>query len=421
MIKIIFASLSSSSATLAVQISSIPLLLDILGDDGFAAFQICISLSPWLMLASFGYDKALKNALILAPEIDKMKLKVQTVEFVFPRLVVLLIGVVIAGDFLSHHLFIVVKNQMNGGTFSIALIAMTLVGYLSIGKEALFAEDRGVAACWIQTVSMTTVFVILIIIYFLLPDRPTNFSVLAAIICWFLPQIVGWLLSFRLINIAPIPTRFRFTSPLSNNSGFLLASWLILISLNIDYVFLARYTSSQEIIAYTLFAKVLSAYSMFFSGFLSFAWTSWAKKSELALCYTLALIWIISFTSSFIVLVTALFTLSPLAEILGIDQFSPSIYSYLWLGMALFFRASGESFTIFYFSRGRTGTFLIVAVLQSLSTIIMQYFTLASGYGIAGVLFATAFGWFILSTILTVIAIYRFGPGQSRYVVAGLG
>jgi hypothetical protein len=384
--------------TLAAQVAAIPLLIRALGMEGFAAFQVALSLAPWFAVAAFGQDRALKNALAVAPPEARAGLKAGVVAWTFPRFVGLALGAT-GLTAATWPLLGPAGRAFDAPASALAVALMALVGYLSLVREALFGEDRGAVAGWTQATAMALVLAAIGVLALTPPAAP-GAAVVLALAAWFGPQVAAWLVAARAIGLRPLPAPGDHPKPLAGGGGFVAASYLILICLNLDVVVLATQASAVEVVHYTLVAKVLAVHSMAVAAFLAFAWVRWTREAVAWTGRTHALVAASSVAAASATLAGTAIALPPVAALLGVPGLILPPPLLAALGLALALRTAGEALTTRYLATGRTRAFVVGAAVQAAVTLAGQVAAVRLGMGAAGVLAATAAGWLALAAAL---------------------
>lgn len=277
------ATAASFAATLAVQVWSVPMLLDILGAQQFSVFQIIVALLGWTVLAPLGCDRALKNLLsrsraqnAVPTDILIAARSVAWLLFLGGGIIILVFGQAFGSLLLSS-----LANAPRGLTFSLALIAMLLFGIGNIGRELLFAARRGRWVSAIHIANMTSILLFLTLLYDRTKAIAPDWLIALALVTWLTPHALAGLAALTLSGVLRPPPAMRWTAiralrgPAGRFFLFSLATTALIAS---DYPILAHLGTPADVVLYTLCSRVTNAFILLLSGILALYWPQWTEQ-----------------------------------------------------------------------------------------------------------------------------------------------
>ena len=194
------STLLSFVVTVAVQIWSVPVLLATLGARQFSIFQVIVALLGWSVLMPLGFDRALKNRLSTSRAQGEAWTEVLSVarSLVWILFLVLTLVILLFGEGLGTLLLSSLAGRIEGGIFSIALVAILLFGIGNIGREILFGARRGRWVSAVQIASMTAVLFLLAIFHYRAESVTPDLLLALALVMWLAPHAVAGIAALAL-------------------------------------------------------------------------------------------------------------------------------------------------------------------------------------------------------------------------------
>lgn len=411
---------ASFSATLAVQIVSVPLLLGLLGQTNFAAFQVIISLLAWAALVPMGLDRALKNVLSTARAAgaDDRNLRRGAWLLSLGMLAGATVLLVVLGGALSRTLVAPLAGRPFEVLFVAAVLTMLLHGLGNLGREALLAEHRGRTVAWLQIGNMGAILVALLLLATITPElRPGNTLLALALAAWLAPHAVAGIAALVLARLPTTPrkTDWKWARPLMAPAfRFILFSLATTALYASDYLVLARLADPPAVVLYSVCSRVTGAFALLCGGILALYWPRWAEDlargdtaSVRRSVLRQAALWG-ALSLALIALLLPFFE-SVCRLWLGDPNFVAPPSTIILMGIALALRTWCDTFATALLAASRPGRLTIVFAGQAGLTIAAQ-FALYPSLGLNGIFAGFALGaiassaWLLPAVVLRVYA-----------------
>ncbi|MDR2616236.1 MAG: MATE family efflux transporter [Endomicrobium sp.] len=379
-----------------VQIVSIKILLNYLGEDKYAVYAIAYSLIGWLTLTDFGVGFSLQNFISESraknENYDKYivaALQIMAVILVFSVLVIIFISFPVQNVVFKRFSYILELQTVNI-VLVIGIVAL-VSWFLNIVSKVYYALHKGYIANLIPTISIVISMIVLVVV-----DRYAGKqgSVLLALLVFTTPQLIIVLFAFIKVFKNYFPKLLKFN--VSVLKALILRSvkfhgvvFFSLAYMQTDYLVMSQTLKANEIVEYNIFMRVF----MFFSySYISFLAAFWPVSTEMYVNRKFkelknAIKKYLTYSSVFTILGTIFLMLSYkiIINILAPRQnILPTFLFMLLLGIYIIIRAWSDTFTAFLQSVSAFRIFWIYMPIQLVVNFLLQYF-LSKVYGVEGI------------------------------------
>jgi O-antigen/teichoic acid export membrane protein len=379
-----------------VQIVSIKILLNYLGEDKYAVYAIAYSLIGWLTLTDFGVGFSLQNFISESraknENYDKYivaALQIMAVILVFSVLVIIFISFPVQNVVFKRFSYILELQTVNI-VLVVGIVAL-VSWFLNIVSKVYYALHKGYIANLIPTISIVISMIVLVVV-----DRYAGKqgSVLLALLVFTTPQLIIVLFAFIKVFKNYFPKLLKFN--VSVLKALILRSvkfhgvvFFSLAYMQTDYLVMSQTLKANEIVEYNIFMRVF----MFFSySYISFLAAFWPVSTEMYVNRKFkelknAIKKYLTYSSVFTILGTIFVMLSYkiIINILAPRQnILPTFLFMLLLGIYIIIRAWSDTFTAFLQSVSTFRIFWIYMPIQLVVNFLLQYF-LSKVYGVEGI------------------------------------
>ncbi|MDR1523586.1 MAG: MATE family efflux transporter [Endomicrobium sp.] len=379
-----------------VQVVSIRVLLDYLGEDKYAVYVIAFSLTVWFNLSEFGIGASLQNFIseARAKKENYDKYIIAALQLVAILFVIVLLLAIFVSSFVQN---IVFKNFLYITDIQSINIVL-VIGIISIVScfltkvfNVYYALHKGYIANLIPAISIVVSMLVMIIIN---RNSQKQGSILCALLVFTLPQLFIVLVPFIKEFKKYFPKLLEFNLSILKAlvvravkfHGIIIAS---LTYLQTDYLVMSQTLSPKEIVEYNIFMRVFMFFSYSYVSFLTAFWPVSAemyvgqKFEELKTAIKKHL----TYASLFMILGTVLVILfhKIIVKILVPEQnIFPTFWFMLMLGIYIILKAWQDTFAMFLQSINVLRIFWVYMPFQIIVNILVQYF-LSKKYGVNGI------------------------------------
>jgi O-antigen/teichoic acid export membrane protein len=403
--------------SIIIQIITIPLLTDKLGQEGFAVYALICSLAAWYGLTDMGLGKSLQNF------IGECQAKQERFSpYVGAVAVLLLFGLVffsfflwfgadlIAGFLLSGFGFIDSKQAK----YLIIVSGILFFGYMLglVTIQAFYAVGKGVYANLLSIICNCMFFVFL-------HETNTNDSfnrLLSCVIAYIGPLcLTGTLAYLFLIFRYASFERQKINGILAvlwrRSYRFSLLSFLSILILNADYIIMTQTLNSNDIAEYNLLYRIFWVGMSFYQGMLSAVWpllTQWAVNKEWSRFLRAIFGHIGLGILGVIIMSSALWYFLPTILQLIAPTFAVSIkaITVILFGAYISLRIWCDTFSTALQAMSSLSSLLLWLPLQALISIGAQY-AFSSRYGMEGILYGLICSFLLTMAWVLPIKIFR--------------
>ncbi|MDR3124826.1 MAG: MATE family efflux transporter [Endomicrobium sp.] len=379
-----------------VQIVSIKILLNYLGEDKYAVYAIAYSLIGWLTLSDFGVGFSLQNFISESraknENYDKYivaALQIMAVVLVFSVSVIVFISFPVQNIVFKRFSYILELQTVNI-VLVVGIVAL-VSWFLNIVSKVYYALHKGYIANLIPTISIVISMIVLVVV-----DRYTRKqgSVLLALLVFTMPQLIIVLFAFIKVFKNYFSKLLKFN--VSVLKALILRSvkfhGVMLFSLaymQTDYLVMSQTLKANEIVEYNIFMRVF----MFFSyAYVSFLAAFWPVSTQMYVNRKFkelknAIKKYLTYSTLFTILGTIFVMLSYkiIINILAPRQnILPTFLFMLLLGIYIIVRAWSDTFTVLLQSVSAFRIFWICMPIQLVVNFLLQYF-LSKVYGVEGI------------------------------------
>lgn len=390
-----------------VQIISIRVLFNYLGMDRYAIYVILYSLLHWCNLFDCGIGNSLQNyiseARVKSQDYSKyMTITLQIVTFLFLSLILILcfVSLPLQKVILAKYLFLP-ELQTSNLVLVICSIFITLT-FVSIIIKVYYALQKGTIPNILQLIAIVISMLSIVLLNKFYHD---NSSILKALLCFSLPQLILLGIPFFFTFKKHIKNIFCFD--LSLIKAFIYRSLkftgftvMYVAILQVDYLIMARTVTSESVTAYNIFTRFFSFGLLIYIAFLNAFWPTCSEmfyRKELSeikkllqkyCIFGISIIWI----NIFFIFIFQNFLIKIL-----VPNGNVSVDTLFFILFAIYavFRVITDTYTIFLEAVSSLKIFWLILPIQLLLCICLQYF-LSTKYGINGIILGS-----LLSFMLT--------------------
>lgn len=252
--KIVIAGWGARLTVLLLAFVNTRLLIDCVGTEGYAAYSIIISLTPWLALMNLGIPITIQNSISRSRGQNRDYTEMRDQSFGAALVVVLTLSpVAILMGWLTHRYLLINYPFVISSAVTVVFWLIFIMGISQLLMQVMYAEHDALWPNLYPVFAPTWTAVMLIIFkYFEFSD----FNLLLLFVGFsniLMPIHAAWRL--KLIN------RCRFSFPSFKNIIFsskdqLLFSILASVTLSVDYIVMSRILDAQSIVAYNLASRL---------------------------------------------------------------------------------------------------------------------------------------------------------------------
>ncbi|MEI7085376.1 MATE family efflux transporter [Pectobacterium versatile] len=259
-----------------VQVASIHYLLDMMGENGYAAFVLLSGLLVWGGIADFGIGSSLQNYISesRAKNEDYKKYIKASFNIVILGMFFLFFILYISSGFLSE-LYLASFSEMEIGSksdlFFSASVLFCSIGVGTVMCKIWFAEQAGWKA---NTVNALAYLLGFLGIWFS-HKMEINLSIKLSLIAMFFPLslfTLFFLFKKFWISISENITAKNYIDLAKRGRGFFFFSILSVLVLQADYIVMSQKLSTADIITYSVLMKIFSLAFFIYSAVLQALW-----------------------------------------------------------------------------------------------------------------------------------------------------
>ncbi len=230
------------------------LLIDCMGTEGYAAYSIIISLTPWLALMNLGIPITIQNSISRSRGKNRDYTEIRDQSFGVGLIIVLALSPVsILMGWLTHRYLLINYPFASSGAVTVIFWLIFIMGISQLLTQVMYAEHE---ALWPNLypvfAPVWTTLILLIFKYFEISD----FNIVLLVIGLsniLMPIHAAWRL--KLID------RCRFSylslkSVIYSSKDQLIFSILASITLSVDYIVMSRILDAQSIVTYNLASRL---------------------------------------------------------------------------------------------------------------------------------------------------------------------
>lgn len=394
--------------TAFAQLIAMRLLLGGLGEQQYAIFVVMVGLTNFFLLADLGIGSSLQNFI----SEKRAKEEHYSSELVAAVIILLL------GFFISIALFLVFSNSLGEWLFNNyeddirrrAVKAFSLCGVILIATSVFsivykiqYAEHEGHKAN-IMTAAAVLVGTagVYIVNNFIYIDK-----LYWSVITYILPGAIfpAIILSRKIFKLIPIHGLSNIAHSIKSifrrGAGFWIFSILATLTLQVDYIVMARVLESRDIVIYNVGTKIFGLSLFLYTAVLSALWPRCAElfaKKDISGVWIIirrtiqfGLLWMLIFTIFMIFASKWIVSLITNGQVTDL----PSNFIIL-LGIYNSIRIWADSFAMILMSASITRPFMLIVPVQALLSVFGQIF-LANHFGYYGIIIGI-----MLSFLLTV-------------------
>jgi O-antigen/teichoic acid export membrane protein len=403
--------------SIGIQLVSIPMLTTKLGQEGFAAYALIISLLAWYGLTDMGMGKSLQNFIgeCRAKKEDFASYIAVSAAFLFFLISIFILVLLTLsaeiGDFLLSRFEFISPDEAK----TIILISgILLLGYMLglVTTQALYALGYGVYANLLTIICNSTFLGFLFLI-----DQRGNFDTLFLCVLAY----VAPLGAVGLISYAAFVIRYwkfkgiNFKSTLSKlwkrAYKFSLYSFMSTLVLSTDYIIMSRTLNPNDIAIYNILYRIFWVGMSFYIGLLAAAWplfTGWAAlqqwdKFKKALRAHIA----IGFIGVALMTLTLFYLLPYIIKFLA-PKFELEIQmgTIAVFGAYIALRIWSDTFSTALQTMSNLSTLIKCLPLQVLISISAQY-VLSLRFGVNGILYGLMASFVLTTAWILPLKVYR--------------
>lgn len=411
----------------AIQLLSIRYLLDMMGENGYAAFTLLAGLVAWGTLADFGIGYSLQN-FISEQRANKKKYN----DYILTSACLILIGILVLMSTLWSLTKFLAPAYLQGfdvHTISdkhlLLYITLCIFIFTSFGGvlyKIWFAEQRG----WIANVitALSSLLGLMLIIIF--SKYRASASIYLAVIMFFGPAALIPVVIFiaRILKTFKTESIKKFNFNLVNKvlkraSGFVLFSFLATIVLQADYIVMSQKLAASDIIIYTVLIKVFGLVLFVYSALLQALWpvcaeyrvqNKWSELNSIVSKYiTLGAIFIIVCSIGFYLFKIQIIGLISKKINTNIDITTIALFCAYFL-----LRIWSDTYAMLLQSMNYLRPLWYLVPVQAILSLSLQW-TLASVYGMKGMLTGLILS-FLFTVVIFLPVFYKRKIRELQYV-----
>lgn len=385
----------------AVQLITIPLLINLLGIEGYGRFAIIISFSGWMTLLDFGLGNTIQNTI----STKRTKEEPYTLDILFliillfPMMIVTLIAINIICTFIN---FKGISSHDLSTFFSIAF----LTNIFGICYKVFYGMQLGYLANIFPLIAS-----LLILAFLLIASKLEVTGFRSVLLFYFSPQLIISFCAFLFLTIKLNLLKYTYDLSLKSfvksakeflgrSTRFSLFAVLAALTLQLDYLIMSQFVTLDEIAVYAVSFKFLSFILFFNTGMNQSIWPTLSEltyKSQWKEADKLIRLSILIGSIALLGIGLGL-TLAGnnLATILKFNH--ENIFNtWLWFFMLIygFIRVWTDSFAMALQSMNRLRSLIFTVPIQAIISIVLQIF-LCKSIGVIGIPIAISVS-FILS------------------------
>lgn len=277
---------ASRLIAMVVQLVSIPLLLQSLGTEQYAAYSIAIATMAWFALADLGMSAAMQNFAVEARvagiastrELTAAGVMVMGVLFIGIPLV-LLAAPTIGPKLMSGSN---VSVELATKTFSVAGVLFLLSGVGAVANRFLYGLGKGMMAN-VLTAMASLLSLLSLWLCTRLFDRDD--LLVPALLAYGCPLALSSTFVLAKLIARDVDLRFRnLRSDISRlwkrSRGFLIANFFAVCALNADYFIMSQILGAHDIAIYSILSRVYGMIINLYSGMLIASGVYWLERRQ---------------------------------------------------------------------------------------------------------------------------------------------
>lgn len=276
----------SRMIAMAVQLVSIPILLQSLGTEQYAAYSIAIATMAWFALADLGMSAAMQNFAVEARvggsapvrELTAAGIMVAGV-LAFGMPLILLAAPTIGPRLMAGSN---ISAELATTAFSVAGTLFLLSGVGAVANRLLYGLGKGMIANILSAIA--SLFSLLLLwICTRLFDRDE--LLVPALLAYGFPVALSSIIILTILIARDADWRFRQIGSdiarLWNRSrGFLIANFFAVCVLNADYFIMSQILTAEDIALYSVLSRVYGILLSLYSGMLLASGVYWLERRQ---------------------------------------------------------------------------------------------------------------------------------------------
>lgn len=398
--------------TASVQIVSIGIMIESIGNDGYAAFALLSALAAWAVLFDFGIGNALQNYISeFRAEGKEYGLYITVACLMSLVLLLVVIGLLYPLSFELSDIYLknvntaAISHKSTSLYLSISLFILISMGSLLV--KIWFAEQKGWQANILLALSSVTGLALVYLAWHGYAISNLNFIMLL---------FYGPAASFPLIFLFYRMTQFFYSfgvpsgrdiytvasSIIRRGRAFWLFTLIATIVLQADYIVMSQKLNANDIVVYVLLMKIFTFISFFHSALLQALWPEcvelrvrqqWSKLDGLVYRYIIIGVGlVISFTVAFLFLKSEIISFVSKGNVTDVDA-----GIVLMIGLYFIFRVWSDTYAMLHQSMNYLSPLWKLVPIQAVISLGLQWF-LCDLIGLYGIVLGL-----ILSFVLTVV------------------
>jgi len=376
------------------------MLLDIIGVEGFALYSIIFSLAGWLSLLNLAIPPSIQNTISKYKVADKdLQELFQTILFLVIMIILLglpfliLLSNIVYNTLLINYQYLIDKNYL-----LIMLFFLLLLGLSEIFNKILFALHKG----YLPNIYPAFISIFSFFILYILQYREIH-NINIVLTLFFAPYVVIFIISY-IQSIGLVKPKFNkaiFNIVFKLMKKFFIFALLAAFVLKVDYVIMSMVLKANEITIYNINMRVFNLILFMYGTILAALWPVsselFHRKNYNAIKLNIKKNILLGvFISIFMGTIVLLFKDKIFLLISGRESLTISLTTGFLTLIYIIIRIWTDSFATILQSINELGILIYVLPLQSIISIIFQYF-FGCYFGINGIILGI-----ILSFILTV-------------------
>lgn len=389
---------------------SIPLIVSLIGLDGYELYVLAGSLTAWYALIDIGLGSALQNIISTCrvKKKDYFDYIVNAVFIIFVALLLVTLMLMGLSDTIGAILlqkYEGINLADKGRLFFEISVLLLLLGSSNLVNRIWYGEQRGYLANLVPAIGYIIGFLILEAI----AAYNINTDIYQVIFVWYFPvcslQICILLSRIHILKIGMLFSCVKkeiMYKLWKNCKGFWCFAFLSVMTLQINYIIMSQYVYDNGMVAYNLVDKIMNLSFFVYTAILSALWpiftecfsqNNWSKV--LGYCRRYIMLGVL------VVVACVLFSVQFMPYIADLLLHGNYVEINSWFivmfGIYYIMRVWTDTFAIILQSRNNMRPFILMVPLQAFFSVVFQYY-LVTDYGIYGIL-----GGLMLSYILTVV------------------
>lgn len=270
--------------TAILQLLIIKILFKNLGPEYYSQFAILAGLFPWFILSDLGLGSSLQN------EISNRKASGQeykdVIQVAFEAILCLSVALILSlfGLFyiVTRHLPQILGSGIEQRAILFFILFSSMTSLVTVLGKVYFAEKKGYVSHFLNFLCILLSYLFL---HLLDGKDPKEDYIISVFIYFSSPALVGLILmSWRYIITK---SKISFKNKLSliksiarPSKDFFLYTFVALVVLQLDYVFLAAFSDDQNILQYNALAKTFAFAFFFYNAVLQSLWPEFSEAQK---------------------------------------------------------------------------------------------------------------------------------------------